>query len=447
MPEITPYTTNWTYQGEADMLGSLNLTLLAKSFEVITEGTLDYLFPDQDIPERQITVEQEIEGLAIMPVVRMGVPSGNFVEQPRYRSRSESPILVRQDDFLDQTVLNQIRKPGTYNEQWNPSEIIATRIQRMMGMHTRTKDFFRSQALLGGIYYTDPRTNQVVSVDTGIPDHNFFHYAGVDSALDALAAGAAVPGTPFEAGPAGYWANKVLKNRKEALLFTDAQGRAGIPWTDPQADIVRSVRLIKQFLWKTNKNKFTEMIMNSDLYMTIHENEFVKAFMGQMGVFGNYDMAGADGGKAVVTTGSSSANNPQFISYGPGGEIQAIAGVKIKVFDGQFRHPGTNTLEEYLPSNKIILVAPRHYADASATLGFTHHCVAESPNSTPGVWVRTTSAESQPTGYAPGRGIQMGDAFLPFAVHPHWISVVTVAEESYIADNLIINSMRNYGSF
>jgi hypothetical protein len=438
-PELTPSSTNYEYIGDVTALGSLNLTMLARSYEQIEIGSLDDVFPSQNIPERTITIEQVVEGLGIMPIVRFGVPAGNFAENERIRRREVSPAVVREDDFLDQGLINQLRKAGTYNDQYNPQQIIADRVRKMINRHKRTMDFFRAQVLLGGINYTDPRTNQSINVSTHIPVHNLFHYKGFNA---TVAANATITGTAYTAATA--LTND--KGRTEALLFTDANGRAGVPWTHPQADLVRTLRLIKHFLWKTNKNKFTEMVISSELYTVIQENEFVKAYSGQLGLFGDYARAdGQPGGRSITATGVGAVTSPQFISYGPGGDIEAIAGVKIRILDGLFRHPQTNTVTNYWPPNKVALMAPRHYQDAQETLGLTHHCVGESPDASPGLWMRTGPDQQPPS--PPGRTMQMGDSFLPFAKYPEWIAILTVCEATEINDTLILGSMESFGTF
>lgn len=441
-PELTPSSTDYQYIGDVTALGSLNLTMLARAYEQIEIGSLDDIFPSQDIPERTITIEQMVEGLGIMPIVRFGVPAGNFAENERIRRRQVSPAVVREDDFLDQGLINQLRKAGTYNDQYRPEQIVADRVRKMVNRHKRTMDFFRAQCLLGRINYTDPRTRQSIDVSTHIPLHNLFNYDGFSASVTA---GDPITGTPFSAG-------KTLANdkgRNEALLFIDANGQAGIPWTHPQADIVRCIRLLKHFLWKTNKNKFTEMVMSSELYTVILENEFVKAYSGQLGLFGNYPMDSTnnvvDGGRQLAVSGVGARTNPQFITYGPGGDIEAIAGVKIRILDGLYRHPQTNEVTNYWPAHKVALIAPRHYMDGAETLGLTHHCVGESPDASPGLWMRTGPDQQPPS--PPGRTMQIGDSFLPFAKYPEWISILTVCEESELSDTLILKSMEDYGTF
>lgn len=433
-PEVIAEVTPYEYVGEVHALGSLTLTQLARSFEQLDVGTLEDWFPDRNINERTIVVEQILEGLGTMPIVRMGIPAGNFAESEKIRAFRASPAFMREDDFFDQGLINQLRKPGTWNEQYRPTDIIADRVRKLVNRHKRTLDMMRSMVLLGGINYTDPRTNTTLNVSTNIPAHNFFRYDGFDASVAANATVAP--------GYSAYKALNASKNRKEALLFTGINNQAGVPWTHPQADIVRCLRLIKQFLYKTNKNRFTEIVMSSDLYTILHENEYVKAYMGQIGLFGN---GPAGGGSREITTSGAGSVSPAFITYGPGGDITAIAGLRIRVLDGLYRHPETGVITNYWPSHKVALVAPRHYQDAQATLGYTWHCVGESPDGNPGVWMRSGPDQLPPA--PPGRTVQMGDAALPVAIYPHWIAILDVCEQDELASNMILNSMEDYGTF
>ncbi len=433
-PGLEPNVTPYEYVGEVQALGSLTLTQLARSFEQIEVGTLTDWFPDRNINERTIVVEQILEGLGTMPIVRVGVPSGSFAEGEKLRAFSANPAFMREDDFLDQYLINQLRKPGTWNEQYRPTDIIADRVRKLVARHKRTLDMMRSMVLLGGINYTEPRTNTSINVSTNIPAHNFFRYDGYDASAAA--------GATLAPGITAFKALSATKNRKEALLFTGANDQAGVPWTHPQANIVRTLRLIKQFLYKTNKNRFTDIVMSSDLYTILHENEYVKAYMGQIGLFGN---GGNAGGSRDITTSGNGTVSPAYISYGPGGDIEAIAGLRIRVMDGLYRHPETGQITNYWPSHKVALVAPRHYSDPSATLGFTWHCVGEAPDGTPGVWMRVGPDQMPPA--VPGRTMQMGDAALPVAIYPHWISILDVCEPGELQSNMILNSMEDYGTF
>jgi hypothetical protein len=142
--ELEPEISEWQYTGDIPALGSLQLTMLAKSFEQLEEGELDDLFPSENIPERTIIIEQVITGLGIMPVVDYGVPSGDFMMPDRTRSFRETPLVVREDQFISQDQINQLRKVGTTNERYEPEQIVSDRVQQMANRHQRTVDKFRA---------------------------------------------------------------------------------------------------------------------------------------------------------------------------------------------------------------------------------------------------------------------------------------------------------------
>lgn len=420
-----PLTTPYEYVGDIPALGSLQLTKLAKSYEQLESQGLEDLFPVQSNPERTIIVETVREGLGIMPIVEMGKPSGSFAEPERIERRYFQPAIVREDDFLDQGLINQLREVGTMNTATAPQVIVERRVQKLVSRHNRTVQFLQAQVLQGGINYVDPRTSIAINVSTQIPPHNFFRYDGWDA---SLASGVAI-------GSSGYSSAKAFtanKGRKEALLFTSKDGNAGVSWAHPRADIVRGLRLLKNYLHNTNKNLFTELVMSRDLYTVIQENELIQAYMGGVG---------------VVTPGSpvASGRTPPTVTFDAAGDITRIAGLNIRLIDSLIRDPRTNTIDKMWPSNLVALVAARHSMDSSATLGFTQQCVGESPDGQPGMWMRTGPDQMPPA--VPGRAMQMGNAFLPFAMYPQWICLLTVAESAEIDENLIMRSDLSYGTF
>ena len=441
-PIITPYE----FIGDVDSLGSLQLTMLARSFEQIEVGSLADYFPDTMINERTIVIEQQIEGLGIMPIVRFGVPGGGFVDQDRIRSMMTQPAVVREEDFLDMAFINQLRQVGTFNQAINPNQKIAERMQKLMNRRQRTLDLFRAKVLLGGISYTDPRTNVSIDVATNIPAHNFFAYNGWGGTAANVNANDPIPGmTQYRAlgdltgGPNG---------RTEALFFTSSDGYAGVPWTHPRADIVRCLRLIRQYLWRTNKNRFLEMVISSDLKTVIETtNEYIRSYQGTAAVLHQQGTVATGGTELAgqVVSGDLRNVSPQFVQLGPGGELVSIAGLRIRVLDGIYRDPVDRQIKTYWPSHKVAIVAPSHFMDASARLGMTQHCVGEAEDGQPGVWSRTSGPQDPPS--PPGRTLQVGDAFLPFAIYPHWICLMDVAEPEVLADRLILHADLNYGTF
>ena len=421
----TPTSTEYSYVGDIPALGSLQLTKLAKSYEQIESQGLEDLFPVQINEERTIVVETSREGLGIMPIVEIGKPAGSFVEPERVERRYFQPAYVREDDFLDQALINQLREVGTMNTATAPQTIVERRVQKLVARHNRTVQFFQAQVLQGGVSYTDTRTNVTINVSTQIPAHNFFRYDGWNA---TLAAGTDIGQTGYKAAK-NFTANK---GRTEALLFTSTEGTAGVSWAHPRADIVRTLRLLKQYLRNTNKNLFTELVMSRDLYTVIQENELILALSGSVG---------------VVTPGAPVSGNstPPTVTFDAAGDISRLAGLNIRLIDSLIRDPRTDKIEKLWPSNLVALVAARHSQDRSATLGFTQKCVGEAPDGTAGLWMRTGPDQMPPA--VPGRAMQMGDAFLPYAMYPQWISLLTVAEAEEIDENLILRSDLSYGTF
>lgn len=425
-PIVTPYE----YVGDIPALGTLQLTRLARSFEELEGTPLDFLFPDEIIEERTIMIETIKEGLGIMPLVRFGVPAGNFLEPERIERRMEQPAVVREDDFIDQALVNQMRKAGTMNDRDPASAIIQRRTRALVARHNRTKDVLRAMVLQGGINYTDPRTNVGINVSTQIPAHNLFRYDGWNA---NVAAGTTITGSQLKAGKS--LTNN--KNRPEAMLFADAVGNIAIPWTNPQADIVRCLRYLKQYLMNTNKNRYTDIVMSRDLYTLLLENQFIKAYSGNFGVIidqntGNF--------------GTANSNRPvPEVTFGPGGDITSIAGLNIILVDTMYRDPVTSEIVKVWPTDLVAVVARNHMSDPSATLGFTHHCMGESPDERPGMWMRTGPDQQPPA--VPGRSMQLGNSFLPFAVYPQWICLLTVAETSDIDQSVFFRSDLGYGTF
>ena len=432
-PEIQAAIGAYQDAGDIEALGSLQLTMLAESFGRIDKGDLEDLFPTKIIDERTIEVEQIIEGLGISPIVRPGVPNAIYSENRRARRFQATPAFIRENEVLDQYLINQLRKYGTTNELYTPTQIVADKIKQMMDRRKATIAMFRAGVLLGGIAYYDPRTDVSINVRTQIPAHNLFKYNGFNG---TVATGATIPSTSYKA----YGPLTNSKGRPEANLFTDTQGNAGVPWTDKFCDVARSIRLIKQYLWKTNKNKFTRLYMNTDLKTILEDNQLIQAAAGGIGLFGTNLPGGGNSVSATAVGGTASpANAYRFVE----GELAAIGGCLIYEMDGLYRHPETNVLTNYWPTHKVALVASEHYQNPSEVLGMTWHCMGESPEEKAGLWMRSIPD----VGGVPSRTMQMGDAFLPVAKYPYWISVIDVTEPDYITNNLIISSDMGYGTF
>jgi hypothetical protein len=155
----------------------------------------------------------------------------------------------------------------------------------------------------------------------------------------------------------------------------------------------------------------------------------------------NYN-TGAAGEKRIV---AGSSREPRMIGFGPGGDINMIAGLNIRVVSQMYSDPVDGVVKEMMPSNKAVLVARNHVNDKSLTLGHTQFCVGEAPDASPGLWMRT-GPDMQPPN-TPGRAMQMGDSFLPYAMYPQWIAVLDVCEPEDLDSTLILRADLDYGTF
>jgi hypothetical protein len=451
MPQVDyEFQANYTpyqYIGDADAFGSLTLTMLARSFDEMEIGDLDMLFPAMMIQERSVTIDQKIESHSIMPPAQAGIPNGNYLYPNRIRRATVVPQIFRENDAIEWLYVNQLRAPGTVNTQLSAQQHIAERTREMVNRHRRTKSIFQSKMLLGGWRYNDPRTQVSIDVSSNIPIHNFYSYKG----WGGNGATSVAADTDVNIMGRNYRALTALaptKDRPEAAFFTSTDYKIGVPWTYPQADIVRCLHLLKQWCYKTNKNKPDTIVMNGDLLAVITAtNEYLKTWQGFPGslVMNQPDVTNGVAGNAMSVT-SMRPPMPQQITFGPGGDISTIAGMRVVVLDGIWSNPANeNKKEVYWPAHKVALVCSKSLSDASATLGYTYHCSAEAPDGSPGLWVRTS--DNAPLPAPPAFNMQMGDCFVPFPVYPHWIMQLDVCEPEDLYTSLPILPDLGYGYF
>jgi hypothetical protein len=445
---VPPYTvpvgqnTPYEYIGDDISFGSPSLLMLAKSYEEIFSSNIDDLFPDVNIPERTVIVETEIEGIGTLAPVSPTVPIGQFLPPSKVMRKSYEPFLIRGNEFIDNYSINQLLKPGSYSEIFDPKYIIDKRLRRLMNYRMRTITMHKVMVLLGGINYLDPRTNVTLDVPTHIPAHNLFRYDGYS---EDKAEGDSL-------GYGGLVAAKALTNnkgRKEALFFTNVAGQAGVPWTDPNADIIKALRYIKHYLYETNKNMYTEIIMSHALWSIIQDNNLIKAYAGSVGIVAfDSTAASPDVTKRSLTT-LETRQTPASIGFGAGGDIVSIAGLNIRLMTQTYSDPATEggPIKNMWPNHKVAIVAKNHINEPMESLGYTHHCIGEGPNQEMGLWVFLQYQHTPP--YTPGVAMQLGDAYLPYAKYPQWISIIDVCEPEDIGNNIILGADANlaYGTF
>ncbi|MGG1600570.1 major capsid protein [Paenibacillus naphthalenovorans] len=147
-------------------LGGTVLTELAKTFENRPTALLPF-FPVRDIQEKTIKVEKIYEGVG-MAVVVDGVSQDAFADNRKKEVTEHAPIFGRESKLIPNDIVNSLRMPGTVNERYG-RKYVADEVKYLTNRNDTLFDFIRSQALLGGVDYTDPRTGKRVLFDSGIP--------------------------------------------------------------------------------------------------------------------------------------------------------------------------------------------------------------------------------------------------------------------------------------
>lgn len=431
----TPYSTAYEYAGDVPALDGVHLTKLAKSYaELDKNPSLADIFPEEYSPERSIVIETIQENLGITPPVMPSVPNGDYLPNDKLFRRIVEPILFRENTFVDNYVINQMRTPGTYNEVYSPERYIQERVRKMVVRRNRMLDLMRIQTLLGGIDFDDPRTNVHPNVSTQIPAHNFVRYDGYDGTLAS--------GGTLSAFGTTYTANKALtqtSSRKEAVYFTSLDEQFAIPWTHPNANIARCLRYIKQYYRKANKNVLTDMYLSSDLYTILLENNQIKAENRQV-AYVNYANTQ---GKQIEATSANGGN--ALLQVDAGGDFTSLCGLRVNIMDQIYSDPRDNQVKNMWPNNKVVLLSRSHVNDRSQTVGRTQFCVGEGPNQAIGLWSVTNYQHTVPN--LMGTAIQMGDAFLPYAMYPQWIMVLDVCDANTIESSTFFDSELAYGTF
>ena len=431
----SPKSTPYEFVGEIPGLGSLELTQLARSFGELDATDLSMFFPSEEIIPRTVVIETIKSSMGLMTMVDMGMPDTAKLSNDRVERRIVEPAVFRESDFLDHGFINQIREYGSMNEATPIATLINRRVEKLVAKRNRTINFFRAQALLGHIHHVDPITKAVCDVSMQIPEHNFFHYQGY---FESASEGDVVSTTHDLKAYADLVNDK---GRPEALLFQNTDGYAGVPWTHPRADIPKSLRLLLSWARNTNKNEYTDLVMTRDLLTVIMENELIKSYGNQYGIF-NFPSSTSSREQSIITPTANPSN--QILTFGPSGMLDTIAGLNIVLVDNLYLEPNTQTHIKMWPVNKVAVVARNYFGEPSETLGRTIHPVAEGPGQTPGMWMYTSELDYNPP-QPPGRALQIGDAFLPYAVYPQWIMNLTVCEEDDLFASTILRSDLSYG--
>lgn len=426
---FTGYISPWVTVSNDMFPGEPVFTELAKSFvPLVGLSPLTSLFPEETIMERVVVIEQNFEATStIFPLVEWGKP--DVVLGHNYgvtRRMMVQPLVIRRSSFISHGEINTKLKPGTLNERWNPADQIARVIQDMVKEHNLTWDVWRAHMLLGGIQYTDPRSGVGANVSAQIPAHNLWAY-NVTS---------------------GY------QGRNEANIFrglvdanTPGPAAVGIPWTDPDADIVGCVQKFSMWFKDTNKSKITKMYMSPELRYVLMSNNQVKfAFGGIVPRLGAItgDRYIISDGKGGAITETPDLTYQGALGLGPDGLV-SIAGIPIESVETTYRDPVDGIFKRVWPKNKIVFVSEVDPQGAAEAIGRTQFCVSEESGGTPGLWTRTQDQTQIPA--APGMYIQMGNAGMPYLKYPYRCAHMSVCTVQDVNNRLGVLGDLQFGQF
>jgi hypothetical protein len=416
---VTPYAVT----GNTQNPGEPSLTELAKSFQpIVSQTSLSRLFPDEEIMERDVYIEQEMSTVdTIFPMVRFGQP--DVVLGHNYsttRAMRVQPLYIRRSAFISYGEINTKIKPGTSNEKWAPEEQISKVIEGMVREHNLTWDVWRASMLLGGINYTDPRSGVGASVTAQIPARNFFKYDVVS----------------------GY------RGRPEAQLFRTLSdfndpepATRGVPWTHPDADIVNSVARFNRWFRETNKGIITGMYMHPELKEVLLMSNQVKLVTGGLLGLPNKPETRIIAGDEIVDS-SQAGLGGYNIGLGPDG-LTSIAGIPIYTVDTTYKDPVDGVNKRVWPKNKVVFVATRTINNEEIQLGRTQYCVSEESGGMPGLWTRRQTETQIPA--APGMYVQMGNAGMPYLRYPYLAAHMTVCDVEEVNNRLGLLGDMNFG--
>lgn len=172
-PQVNAFAT----VGDILALGTTVMTDLAKYYEQFpVNPVIAQCFPVRTTNDQTIMIERVIEGVGIAPLVTPGL-TDVLTDNMSVDRMTAVPAFLRESDFITSNIVNNLRKVGTLNER-EGKEMIARRIQRMTNRMNLAWTVFQVQMLLGGINYTDPRTNVSLNLSANIPAGNLKAYNG-----------------------------------------------------------------------------------------------------------------------------------------------------------------------------------------------------------------------------------------------------------------------------
>ena len=425
---FSPLTTEPVIVGNDTLRGEIMYTEMAKQIAAsLGQKGVDDLYPDEQIEARQVKCTHYFEGIGTtLPTVEPGKPDLFLdFDGGQYLEKYYKPLYIRASFSVAYASINYKTRPGTVNERWPAADQIQEKMTKFMVAHALTWRVFRTMMTLGGINFTDPRSGIPTNARAYIPPHNVWSYNQTS----------------------GY------QGRNEANLFRNLidsrvaeEATAGVPWTNPDADILNFIRRFKRWFKDTNKSAVTDMYISPELADLISENNELRMFFG-----GNVLKFGAQAGDTTIygTNGVGGGNYLPGNTYGNGavsvvnGDIVSIEGVKIHVVDLEFKDPESGMNRRMWPMDKVVFVSRQDSEGNFEAPGRTQFCISEYVDASPGLWVYAKADHVPPA--APGYLFQVGNAGMPYLKYPYRVAHVKVAELAAIRTRIAIPGDRSFG--
>jgi hypothetical protein len=421
VPNFGPLVTDSVIVDNNYFGNELTFYELAKSIEPLVGITpLKDIFPEETIEAKQVEISESYEPIGTtLPAVEMGKPDV-FLGQSgkQFAKKNVQPLHIRGSFFVSHGEINSKVKPGTTNDRWSPAEQIQEKVTQFMVAHNLTWEIYRTWMLLGGINYTDTRTEYTINAPANIPAINLWNYQ-------------------VKSGYQGRAEHALFRTVVDSNTADPGSAPAGIPWTEPDADIINCVKRLNSWYKQQYKAPLTRMFMTAELRDVISMSTQVALSLGN----GFLPKLGATAGQ----NGSTVSYQPTVIpaggvinglSLGEDGEIVAIAGIPITIIDTGFKDPSDGIYKRVWPKNKVVFVSEVNSDGAKQAPGRTQFCISEEKDGAPGLWTRVVTDVPPPS--APGYIFQIGNAGLPYFKYPRQILHMTVCSVEDIQKRLVV---------
>lgn len=428
IPNFGPLTTDSVIVDSNYFGNELTFYELAKSLEPVVGITpLKDIFPEETIGAKIVEVSEMYEPIGTtLPAVEMGKPDV-FIGQAgrQFSKRYYQPLHIRGSFFVSHGEINSKVQPGTANDRWSPAEQINEKVAQFMEAHNLTWEIYRTWMLLGGIDYTDIRTEYTINASANIPAMNLWSYN-------------------VSRGYQGRAELALFRTVVDSNVADPGAAPAGVPWTTPDADIINTVRRLNNWYKEQYKAPLTRMYMTAELRDVISMSTQVALSTGN----GWIPKLGAQPGDYQVTVAPTvipAGGVINGLAIGGGGDIVAIAGIPITTIDTGFKDPSDGIYKRVFPKNKVVFVSEVNQQGAKQAPGRTQFCISEESGGNPGMWTRVQTETLIPN--APGYAFQIGNAGLPYLKFPRQIVHLNVCAVQDILNRLVVLGDLGYGVY